>query len=65
MLGGDLRCEIPLHRVLLLFDHAHLVHLERLGSLSEDTVRLYVAEISSALSFLHEKRIMHRSVTYN
>lgn len=39
-----------------------LVHLERLGSLSEDTVRFYVAELASALSFLHEKRIMHRCV---
>ncbi|TFY83302.1 hypothetical protein EWM64_g710 [Hericium alpestre] len=37
-------------------------HLERLGSLSEDTVRFYVAEISSALSFLHDKHIMHRDI---
>ncbi|TFY72024.1 hypothetical protein EVG20_g1004 [Dentipellis fragilis] len=37
-------------------------HLERLGSLSEDTVRFYVAEIASALSFLHDKRIMHRDI---
>lgn len=36
------------------------VHLERLGSLPEDTVRFYVAEIASALSFLHQHRIMHR-----
>ena len=41
---------------------AILVHLERLGSLSEETVRFYVAELASALSFLHEKRIMHRFV---
>ena len=39
-----------------------LVHLERLGSLSEEVVRYYVAEIASALSFLHEKRIIHRYV---
>lgn len=38
------------------------VHLERLGSLSEETVRFYVAEIGSALSFLHDKRIIHRFV---
>jgi serine/threonine protein kinase len=39
------------------------VHLERLGSLPEDTVRFYVAEIASALAFLHEHRIMHRYVS--
>ncbi|CAE6413533.1 unnamed protein product [Rhizoctonia solani] len=37
-------------------------HLERLGSLSEDAVRFYVAEIASALTFLHEKRIIHRDL---
>ncbi|KAF9245341.1 kinase-like domain-containing protein [Melanogaster broomeanus] len=37
-------------------------HLERLGSLPEDTVRFYVAELSSALAFLHENRIMHRDL---
>ncbi|KAI0791634.1 AGC/YANK protein kinase [Irpex lacteus] len=37
-------------------------HLERLGSLSEETVRFYVAEISSALSFLHDKKIIHRDL---
>jgi serine/threonine kinase 32 len=36
------------------------VHLERLGSMSEDAVRFYVAEIASALTFLHGKRIIHR-----
>lgn len=39
-----------------------LVHLERLGSLPEITVRFYVAEIASALAFLHQNRIMHRCV---
>jgi serine/threonine kinase 32 len=39
------------------------VHLERLSSLPEEVVRYYVAEIASALSFLHEKRIIHRRVT--
>lgn len=33
-----------------------------MGSLSEATVRFYVAEISSALAFLHDKRIIHRYV---
>jgi serine/threonine kinase 32 len=37
-------------------------HLERLGSLPEDTVRFYVAEIASALGFLHQHRIMHRDL---
>jgi len=37
-------------------------HLERLGSLPEDAVRFYMAELSSALSFLHEKRIIHRDL---
>ncbi|CAL1714897.1 unnamed protein product [Somion occarium] len=37
-------------------------HLERMGSLSEDTVRFYMGELSSALSFLHEKRIIHRDL---
>ena len=40
-----------------------LVHLERLGSLNEETVRFYIAELSSALAFLHERRIIHRCVT--
>ncbi|KZT27724.1 kinase-like protein [Neolentinus lepideus HHB14362 ss-1] len=37
-------------------------HLDRLGTLGEETVRFYVAEISSALSFLHENRIIHRDL---
>ncbi|KAI9064143.1 kinase-like protein [Trametes sanguinea] len=37
-------------------------HLERLGSLPEDVVRFYVAEISSALAFLHEHKIIHRDL---
>jgi serine/threonine protein kinase len=36
------------------------VHLERLGSMPEDCVRFYVAQLSSGLSFLHDKGIMHR-----
>ncbi|KAL1685868.1 kinase-like domain-containing protein [Schizophyllum commune] len=37
-------------------------HLERLGSLSEDAVRFYVAQISSALDYLHNMSIMHRDI---
>ncbi|KIJ20761.1 hypothetical protein PAXINDRAFT_165601 [Paxillus involutus ATCC 200175] len=37
-------------------------HLERLGSLPEEAVCFYVAQISSALAFLHENRIMHRDL---
>lgn len=40
-----------------------VVHLERLGCLPEDTVRFYVAELASALVYLRDKRIMHRSVS--
>jgi serine/threonine kinase 32 len=36
--------------------------LDRLGSLPEATVRYYIAQLSSALCFLHEKNIMHRFV---
>ena len=65
MLGGDLRCEcgdhpFPLKHFRLFLIRAGLVHLERLGHLSEEAVQLYTAELSSALSFLHEKRIIHR-----
>ncbi|KAH8832585.1 kinase-like domain-containing protein [Flagelloscypha sp. PMI_526] len=37
-------------------------HLERLGSLQEDVVRFYVAQLSSALVYLHENSIMHRDI---
>lgn len=37
-------------------------HLERLGHLPEDAVRVIVAEIASALNYLHSKRIMHRDL---
>jgi len=37
-------------------------HLERLGSMPEETVRFYVAQLSSALAFLHEMGIMHRDL---
>ncbi|KAJ3861521.1 kinase-like domain-containing protein [Lentinula novae-zelandiae] len=37
-------------------------HLERLGSLQEDVVKFYVAQLSSAVEFLHEIGIMHRDI---
>ncbi|KAG8781214.1 hypothetical protein FRC16_002915, partial [Serendipita sp. 398] len=37
-------------------------HLDRLGSLSEDVVRFYVAELATAIAFLHEKKIIHRDL---
>ncbi|RDB20883.1 Serine/threonine-protein kinase 32A [Hypsizygus marmoreus] len=37
-------------------------HLERLGSLQEETVRFYVAQLSSALAYLHDINIMHRDL---
>jgi len=37
-------------------------HLERLGSLPEETVRFYVAQLASALAYLHDNRIMHRDI---
>lgn len=37
-------------------------HLERLGALPEDAVRFYVAQISSALDYLHNMSIMHRDI---
>jgi len=61
MLGGDLRCS----SISIIFPLSHIphlctVHLDRLGSLPEVTVRFYMAQLSSALCFLHEKHIMHR-----
>ncbi|KAL1916200.1 uncharacterized protein VTP21DRAFT_5817 [Calcarisporiella thermophila] len=37
-------------------------HLDRRGSLPEKTVRFYAAEISLALNYLHNKRIVHRDI---
>ncbi|GBE86516.1 Serine/threonine-protein kinase gad8 [Sparassis crispa] len=37
-------------------------HLERMGSLPEEVVRFYVAELSSALAYLHDHRIIHRDL---
>jgi len=37
-------------------------HYERKGSLGEEAVRFYIAELSSALVYLHSKHIIHRDV---
>ncbi|KAF8479907.1 kinase-like domain-containing protein [Gautieria morchelliformis] len=37
-------------------------HLERLGSLTKDTVRFYMADLSSAVAYLHVKKIIHRDL---
>lgn len=61
MLGGDLRCKLSLDSPQILSQLLlRLVHLERLGSLQEDVVKFYVAQLSSAVEFLHQSGIMHR-----
>lgn len=40
-------------------------HLMRIGSLPEQTVRIYAAEISSALHYLHGQNIIHRYLVPN
>ena len=35
-------------------------HLKTVGILPEPTVRLYAAEIISALTYLHSKNVIHR-----
>ncbi|KAI3596949.1 agc yank protein kinase [Moniliophthora roreri] len=37
-------------------------HLERTGSLSEELVRFYVAQLSLALEYLHSQGIVHRDI---
>lgn len=37
-------------------------HLDRMGHLSEETVRFAMAEIALALDYLHKKGIVHRWV---
>lgn len=64
MLGGDLRCEpnehLPGSSNLLTQCFRLPVHLDRLGSLPEPAVKVVIAEIASALAFIHDKRIIHR-----
>lgn len=65
MLGGDLRCA-SVYSFLPSFlpSTPSPVHLERIGSLEENSVRFYVAQLSSALSFIHDMGIMHRLVFF-
>jgi serine/threonine kinase 32 len=58
----DVGLSFPLLFSLPTLLHLAQVHLERLGSLPEDTVRFYVAQLSSALAYLHDMGIMHRCV---
>ncbi|KAK7035213.1 hypothetical protein VNI00_011980 [Paramarasmius palmivorus] len=37
-------------------------HVARMGSLPEDLVRFYVAQLSSALAYLHSRGIIHRDI---
>ncbi len=37
-------------------------HLDRAGPMKEDTVLFYVAEVASALQYLHSKDIVHRDI---
>ncbi|ORX39886.1 putative camp-dependent protein kinase [Kockovaella imperatae] len=37
-------------------------HLDRTGSISEEVVRFYTAELALAIDYLHSKRIVHRDL---
>ncbi|KAJ3299707.1 hypothetical protein HK104_007635 [Borealophlyctis nickersoniae] len=37
-------------------------HLDRMGTMTEDMVRFYTAEISCGLAYLHSKKIVHRDL---
>jgi len=41
---------------------SRIVHLERKGHIQEDVVRFWIAELSSALEYLHRQRIIHRDI---
>ncbi len=61
MLGGDLRCmclsDNPFSWLICVI---LVVHLDRKGTIQEDTVRFWMAELASALEYLHRQRIIHR-----
>lgn len=61
MLGGDLRC--MWFRGLLYRSRSltsFIVHLERKGPLPESVVAFWLAQLASALTYLHKQRIIHR-----
>lgn len=66
MLGGDLRCECWFQSQMASRIYPRClsimrpVHLLRDYKFSEETVRFYAAQLSSALIYLHEHRIIHR-----
>lgn len=64
MLGGDLRCKWLYYpnRLMHNLSRTSLVHMERQGGIAEDVVRFWVAEIASALEYLHRQRIIHRDL---
>jgi serine/threonine kinase 32 len=39
-------------------------HLDRMGPMSEDLVRFYMAETAFALQYLHQHNIVHRYAPY-
>ena len=72
MLGGDLRCMYIPFRIcpfpgLRSYSSVRTylrltVHLERKGVIEEAVVKFWVAELASAISYLHKQRIIHRCV---
>ena len=60
MLGGDLRCAYRPAWTIDAYTHLPAVHLERLRYIPETIVRFWMAELSSALEYLHRQRIIHR-----
>lgn len=37
-------------------------HLDRMGTIKEDLVKIWIAEVSFGLQFLHSKNIVHRDL---
>ena len=50
----------PINGNVITHVAAHTVHLERKTSCEEAEVRFWMAELSSALAYLHKQRIIHR-----
>ncbi|PKK70766.1 kinase-like protein [Rhizophagus irregularis] len=49
-------------RLLEEIEYNLVFHLERQGSLKEEVVKFYVAEVSLGLHYLHSKKIVHRDL---